>query len=134
MEINFKEKPDQKLVEKYEKKLSEFLQAHNLIIKIIIRDKSLPLPFYHIVKSNNSGINYWISNIDIKMENGKKIILEPWFCDLFGIDKNMDDAILWNIAYSIQKGLYKELNIEEFINNPDDPYWKLWEYYPKNSK
>ncbi|MDD5031600.1 MAG: hypothetical protein PHR36_00965 [Patescibacteria group bacterium] len=132
MEIKYKEKPSQELVKKCEKKLTEFLRAQNIIIKIIVRDE--PLVIYGSTSINGSEriesrTNYWIDNVVIITRDEKNISLEWWEAGLRGLEEDINDLQLWSIAYDIQNAFYRKLGVIIYPPNRclSDPYWKLWE-------
>ena len=133
MEIKYKNKPSEELINKYCKKLEEFLSAHNLSIHIELWDTPLRIESY--VNGRLTEVkNIWIKEVVVK--NPKIDELQVRLMRQ-GIDENIGEKQIWRDAYYIQDQIYKHLNLTPKL--PSDPYWKndsywkLWDYL-KNQK
>ncbi len=121
--IEFEKKPSNEVVEHYCSKLEEFLQAHNLKIKVDLKSTSVEFSTW---VDNNPPIVHrlWIDNITITdpVRGTFQIRMIP----RIGIKEDISDNEIWRDAWEIQNDLYKEFKILPGAPDGNDPYWKLW--------
>ncbi len=126
MEIEFQNKPSPELINRYCKKLEEFLSAHNLSVHIEVWDS--PSELYESINSRfNKVIHLWIGKVVVK--SAKLGELEVDLIDS-GIEENITDGKIWSNAWYIQEQIYNHFKLDR--GHPDDgePYWKLWTHHP----
>ncbi|PJC52625.1 MAG: hypothetical protein CO030_01875, partial [Candidatus Magasanikbacteria bacterium CG_4_9_14_0_2_um_filter_42_11] len=120
MDIFFKERPTDDLVKRYISKLEEYLDAHDVLISIEIKDH----PFGPMVSTFNGAeiakTYFWLGQVSIECERFGKISMRP---PRFGLKEGISDKEIWIDAYQIQNEMYS--NNSEFPARDDD-YWKLW--------
>ncbi len=129
MNILYKEKPTGKLVEKYTKKLEEYLSAHEVKISLEVYEKALG-PIKHTRDGGKlTGETYiWLGDLSIKSDNFGEIKMGA---PRFGFSDLISDKEIWLDAYQVQNFIYsqwKKLDLKEDLG---DPYWKLWDYINK---
>jgi len=131
MEIKFKNKPSEELINQYCKKLEGLLSAHEISISINLWD--IPLRFESYVNGKLTDIkNIWIKEVVVTSPGIGQLQV-----DLFndGIDENTDERKLWHDAWFIQDQIYQKLNRTPLLPNDldwkSDPYWKLWDHLKK---
>lgn len=127
MEIEFQNKPSPQLVNRYCRKLEEFLSAHNLSVYIEVWDS--PSELYESVDGQfNKVIHLWIGKVAVKSDKFGE--LEVNLIDS-GIEENVTDEKIWCNACHIQGQIYSHFKLNP--SNPDggDSYWELWKHYPK---
>ena len=130
MEPKFEKKPTEALIDRYCKKLEEFLSAHDVSVSIELRNHPLKMEMYTNGKLT-SIINLWIEGIIV---NSNKIGLKNFKISLIrhGIDEDISDSDIWHDAYWIQNQMYRQLKL--IPGNPldkNDTYWKLWDHQRK---
>ncbi len=122
----YKNKPTQKMVDMYCKKIEDFLFAHNLKIQLELGESPVVVKSY--LENEHIEDEYvWIRKIILNLPQNKKLEMMP---PRNGFDEDITDRELWEDAWCIQNGMYKQLNVN--INGADDAYWKLWEKLSKN--
>lgn len=124
MEQKYKNKPSIELIDKYIKTIEHFLSAHNIKIKINLLNEP------HLITSLENGVVFeevyhWFDDVFAVMPSGQEVKVE-----LFseGIDGDTSDHDIWIDAHKIQEQIYKELDMEQKLDDKNDPYWKLWEF------
>ncbi len=125
MDIKFKNKPTQKLLMNYCKKIEKFLSAHKLSITIEIFNT--PGRIESFMNGNLTEVeNCWLGKCVITSQTtGEFEIKLP----RIGIDENLTNQDIWNDACSIQNQIYGHLKLSPNPANQEDPYWNLWSYY-----
>jgi hypothetical protein len=129
MEIRYKDRPSQEAVEKYCRKLEEFLSAHDISVFIELHD--IPFKFGEIRNGERDiTTNLWVKEVKIKSSKFGEMSVNL-FND--GIDENMDERKIWYDALYIQDQIYQNLHLnpQPTWKDSSDPYWKLWVHYPK---
>lgn len=123
-QIKYKNKPSEKVVKNYKKKLEKFLSAHKTTIMIDLWDNSFKtessIKGYKIIEY------FWVKDIHISTPEVKNLSVSVLSR---GIDENIKDRAIWLDAGDIQSQLY--INLGRYPKTPlpnNDPYWKLWDY------
>ncbi|MFA6550991.1 MAG: hypothetical protein WCV41_00455 [Patescibacteria group bacterium] len=130
MQVKYKEKPTKEVIDNYCRKIENFLSAHNISLSIEIFDSSFRIE--STVNSILTEVNYlWLEETKVKSPKFGEIKIK---LPRLGIDENMSDRELWRDAYSIQNEIYKKLKLNPGHPDDGDPYWTLWEYYPKGEE
>lgn len=127
--IHFEQKPTPEQVSRYVEKLNNYLQYLNAQAIVQIRDLPVTIKSY-INGHHTSTDNHWIDGVTIKVAQQE---FEIEFIPLReGIDGTETDGDIWIDAVYIQDAIYKKLGKVAQTPLPNnDPYWKLWNLYPK---
>ncbi len=128
MKIKFKEKPSQELIERFCKKVEEFLAPHKLKITVDLWDEALgPLRSY-INGSHTEDTYLWVKNVRLLSPETESELDVRLFEQ--GFPEDMDDDWIWLQAHHVQDLLYSHLKKNPGNPHDGDPYWKLWEVHP----
>ncbi|MFH1193519.1 MAG: hypothetical protein V1661_00825 [bacterium] len=130
MEIQYKDRPSEELLNMYCRGIEKFLSAHEISLKIELFDRSLCQLKLYLEDVLISVKNIWIKGCKAKWPTIGEVDVR-----LFdqGIDKDsIDEAKLWRDAWNIQEQIYRKLKKSPGNVDGGDPYWFLWKLYPKN--
>lgn len=125
MEIKYKDKPTPEEVNQFCSKIEIFLSAHNLKVSIELCDSPAQLKSFTddlLTKVQNC----WIAKCSVTSQATG--VLEV---TLFNQGIEQSDQKLWHDAWHIQDQIYRKLKLIPQISEPSDPYWKLWDCFPK---
>ena len=127
MKIKYENKPSEEVVDKYCKKLEEFLSAHNT--SVFIKLLEYPLRIESYINGNLDDIkNIWVDRVIVKNQKFGELYLH--LLD-GGIEEDLNERNVWNVAWDLQNQIYQQLKLT--IKSPgefdweNDPYWKLWD-------
>ena len=125
--VKFQNRPSTQAVERYCQKIEEFLAAHNLKIRVELRDSPMLHTCYY--KGNvEEKENLWIGALYITTPDVQNL---PVHVISDGIDEQITDGQIWRDAWRIQNDLYLHLKKFPSIENRSEPYWELWNHLPK---
>lgn len=127
LNIKYKDKPTKEAVERYCRKIEEFLSAHRLKVGIVISDSPCIIKSYWENKHVEDEY-IWIKNVIVEIPGNKLLSLIP---PRNGIEDDTLDREIWDDAASIQDDIYRQLNINFRVGDMSDPYWNLWSKFPK---
>lgn len=116
MDLKYKNQPSDEIIERYCKKLEEFLSAHNVSISVD-------------GWRNEDGFGF----IDVIVNSQKIKDLEVPIVYL-SYEKDRDDNKIWHDACAIQNKIYSYFKILPKPPASNDPYWKLWDHIEKLKK
>jgi hypothetical protein len=118
MNIKYKDKPEDDLIEEYFGKLEKLLFAHNLTFSV--KTFSAPIsPMESYINDDLCEKTYlWFQDIIAHIPKKGDVnvhLLEP------GIEQKYSDLEVWTNAFIIQDQIYKHFDMVK-----DDTYWSLW--------
>jgi len=129
MEPKYRNKPSDEAIDRYCKKLEEFLSAHNVSISIKLWEQPLQFRSYRngeLIEITNE----WIEKIVIDSDRIKNFEISLYWRP--GINEDISEREIWSDACWIQNKIYRHLKLVP--GNPldkNDPYWKLWDHLEK---
>lgn len=120
MEIKFKDKPNDVLIDDYCKRLERLLSSYKTSIKVNLYDRPV---LHRFLENNIESLEYWwIQNFSIKCSLGSCEIVIP----RFGLEKKLSDDEIWHDALCMQSEIYHELKIDLPKKIDSNPYWLLY--------
>lgn len=131
VEPKFKDKPSAEVIERYSKKLENFLALHNITVNVELYDHPVRIESY-IDNDLFEIVYHWIG--DIAVSNSEIGTLNIHLTR-DGIEEDIADKSIWYDAVYIQDHIYNHLKkVPNLPPQDNDPYWKLWDYLPEISK
>jgi len=120
METRFQEKPTTEQIERYCRKIEEYLSIHNVSCTVTLNDFSSIVSF-SVNNTISKEHKLWIDKILISTPQIEKLEVHP---NRFGIDDTLTEHEIWKDAWIIQNQLYTH----QGCVTVDVPYWELWKH------
>jgi hypothetical protein len=126
--IKYKNKPSDKLIDRYRKKIEEYLSAHQLKLSIKLMDFPVTMEF-RLNGEIEEIEKLWIESIFVRVgDRQEQIEVE---IDRVGIEEDINDQQIWLDACNIQEQIYSYYKMFRDLDNKESVYWDLWKKHPE---
>ena len=128
MRVKYQNKPSDELIERFTRKIEEFLSSHDLKFNIELWDHHLGPISSYINNNHVEDIYLWVKRCTLRTPK----LRGELEVDLFGqgLDETVTDEKIWHEAHHIQDQLYKHFKKDPGNPQDKDPYWNLWDKHP----